>query len=51
MSIIRDFFREKGDWIILGTTLFLIVALSFGLGYVTAKEKNPAPIIIQKNSN
>ncbi len=50
MSIIKDFLKEKGDWIVFGTILFLIIALSFGLGYLTAKDNNPAPIIIQKNS-
>lgn len=50
MSIIRDFFKEKRDWLILGIIAFLVMALTFGLGYITAKDENPTPIIIQKNS-
>ncbi|MDP1706738.1 MAG: hypothetical protein Q8L36_02870 [bacterium] len=50
MSTIKDFLRERKDWIIFWTFLFLIVSLSFGLGYLTAKDNNPAPIIINKIS-
>ncbi|MCP6720009.1 MAG: hypothetical protein KJI72_01605 [Patescibacteria group bacterium] len=40
----------KQKWFLLGFILFLIVTLSFGIGYLVAKEANPAPIIIEKNS-
>ena len=40
----------KQKWFLLSFILFLIVTLSFGIGYLTAKEANPAPIIIEKNS-
>ena len=28
--------------------LFILSSLSFGLGYLYAKQENPAPILIQK---
>lgn len=45
-SIVKSRRRE----ILLFFLLFLISSISFGLGYLTAKELNPAPIIIEKNS-
>jgi len=44
MSKIKLFF-------IVGLIIFFIFTLGFGLGYLIAKESNPAPIIIEKNSN
>ena len=51
MSTIKDFLKQRGDWIIFWAFLFLIAILSFGLGYLTAKDSSPAPIIINKISN
>ncbi len=31
--------------------LFLLLFLSFGIGYLVGKKANPAPIIIEKNSD
>ena len=36
--------------VILFLLLFLITSLSFGLGYLLAKQNNIAPIIIEKNN-
>jgi hypothetical protein len=49
LSRLTNWFQEKRRWIVFGLFLFLIITLSFGLGYLVAKEANPAPIIIEKN--
>lgn len=51
MSTIKDFLKQRGDWIVFWVFLFLIVILSFGLGYITGKDSSPAPIIINKNAD
>lgn len=43
-------FQGKAKWFVLAFILFLFLALSFGVGYLTAKEAHPAPIIIEKCS-
>ncbi len=35
--------------VVLFFIFFVIVSLSFGLGYLYAKDQNVAPIIIEKN--
>jgi len=37
--------------LIAGFIIIFIFTLGFGLGYLFAKESNPAPIIIEKKSN
>lgn len=46
MSRIVNFFKKRE--VILFLLLFLISSLSFGLGYLAAKENNHAPIIIER---
>jgi len=50
MSRLKNFFQENKKPISLILLLFLIVSLSFGLGYLLARESNRAPIIIEKCS-
>ncbi|MBI2592975.1 MAG: hypothetical protein HYW37_02405 [Candidatus Colwellbacteria bacterium] len=35
----------------IGILIFLVTSLAFGLGYLSAKNWNPAPIVIEKNSS
>jgi hypothetical protein len=46
LSTILSFLKKRE--IILFLLLFLISSLSFGLGYLLAKEEAVAPIIIEK---
>ena len=50
LSRIKTWFQEKWRWLLVGFILALIITISFGIGYLTAKQANPAPIIIEKNS-
>ena len=50
MSRIISWFRENRYWLLLGFLAILIISLSFGVGYLIAKQKNPAPIIIEKTN-
>ncbi len=43
-------FQGKTKWFIFTFVLFLLLTLSFGVGYLVAKEVHPAPIIIEKCS-
>lgn len=36
--------------LLIGVFLFLVSTTSFGIGYLTARAFNHAPIIIEKNS-
>ncbi|OGY62833.1 MAG: hypothetical protein A2745_03515 [Candidatus Harrisonbacteria bacterium RIFCSPHIGHO2_01_FULL_44_13] len=47
---IKFWFQEHKREIVLFALLFLISSISFGLGYLFARESNTAPIIIEKNS-
>lgn len=50
-EFINSKFKENQRNIILGLLLFLIISLSFGLGYLANRElskMNRAPIIIEK---
>ncbi|MDI6820884.1 MAG: hypothetical protein QMD65_01765 [Patescibacteria group bacterium] len=48
MSRFNMWLKDKKIWIIFWVGLFIVVTLSFGIGYLVAKEANPAPIIIEK---
>ena len=49
--MMKDFFKKYQKEIIVGIFVFLLVSLSFGLGYLTAtKIFIPTPIIIEKCS-
>jgi hypothetical protein len=41
-------FLKKRE-VVLFFIFFVVVSLSFGLGYLYAKDQNVAPIIIEKN--
>lgn len=51
MSNLMYWFTENKKWIFLWFSIFVIVSVSFGFGYLIAKQANPAPIIIEKRSN
>jgi len=51
MSRLKNFIWEYKRHILLILLLFLIISLSFGLGYLLARETNRAPIIIEKCSS
>ncbi|MBI5732425.1 hypothetical protein HY967_00490 [Candidatus Jorgensenbacteria bacterium] len=42
---------ENKKWVVFWFGLLLIVSLSFGVGYLVAKQANPTPIIIEKCSD
>ncbi len=44
---ITEFLKRRE--VVLFFIFFVIVSLSFGLGYLYAKDQNVAPIIIEKN--
>jgi len=46
LSNIKIYLQDRR--MILFLLLFILVSLSFGLGYLLAKEENVAPIIIEK---
>lgn len=50
LSRLVDFIKEYKRVILLFLLLLLIISLSFGLGYLLARETNQAPIIIEKCS-
>jgi len=50
LSNFKVWLKEKWRWLLVGFILILIITISFGIGYLTAKQANPAPIIIEKNS-
>lgn len=49
MSIRKHLLRWRKE-LILGATLFLVSALSFGFGYLANRELRSIPIIIEKCS-
>jgi len=51
MSRFKDFFQSNKRNIIIILLVILIVSLSFGLGYLFARENHQAPIIIEKCSS
>ncbi|MEK7574014.1 MAG: hypothetical protein AAB514_00575 [Patescibacteria group bacterium] len=48
MSSFQNFIQENKRNILIAFLSFLIVSLSFGLGYLLARETNQTPIIIEK---
>ena len=50
MSIFIDYIKENLKWIVFWSASILLLFISFGAGYLMAKEVNPAPIIIEKCS-
>ena len=48
ISRVRDLYATHKRDIAVGTLIFLIGTLGFGLGYLYAKEENHAPIIIEQ---
>lgn len=50
LSRLKILIQEYKRAILLVLLLFLIISLSFGLGYLLARESNRAPIIIEKCS-
>ena len=40
--------KDKKQWIFFFLVLALLMVASFGVGYMLAKDQNPAPIIIEK---
>lgn len=51
MSRLKELFQEYQRKIFLSFLLILVISLSFGLGYLVARENNQAPIIIEKCSS
>jgi len=49
LSTLKEWLKKRE--IALFLLLFLISSLSFGLGYLLAKQNNVAPIIIEKATN
>jgi len=49
MSTLLEWIKNFKSALIL--LLFVLCTLSFGLGYLYAKQENPAPILIQKVVN
>lgn len=50
MSRIKIWFKTNQWRFIIGFLLILIISLSFGIGYLIAKQQSPSPIIIEKNN-
>jgi len=46
----KDWIKEYEKEIKIGLLIALVASLSFGLGYLTNREFNRAPIIIEKCS-
>lgn len=46
MSILANLIRKPETRLV--ALMLLLSTLSFGLGYLFAKQQNPAPIVIQK---
>ncbi len=51
MSRLKNFIFQHKKEIVLFFLLFLIISLSFGLGYLFALQSKTAPIIIEKHSS
>ncbi len=46
MSTVKEWMKNPKTGLIL--LIFMLCTLSFALGYLYAREENPAPILIQK---
>ncbi|MEK7624644.1 MAG: hypothetical protein AAB404_02935 [Patescibacteria group bacterium] len=51
LSSFKNFIYENKGNILIILSLVLMISLSFGLGYLLARETNQAPIIIEKCSS
>lgn len=51
MSNLIDWLKDNKVDITFWLGLAVIVSLSFGIGYLMASQTQPAPIVIEKNSN
>ena len=45
---IREWWKQNRGWMIEVLIFVLVTTLSFGVGYLVARETNPAPIIIKQ---
>ena len=45
---IREWWRHNRGWMIAVLIFVLVTTLSFGVGYLVARETNPAPIVIKQ---
>ncbi len=50
MNKIKQWVEPHKKEIIFASIIFVVAAISFGLGYLANREFNHAPIIIEKNS-
>ncbi len=50
MVKIKEWITWRKKEIIFASIIFLVAALSFGLGYLANREFNHAPIIIEKSA-
>lgn len=50
MNKLKSIFAANKNMAVTVLAASLIASLSFGLGYLIAKEEAPAPIIIEKSS-
>jgi len=50
---LRDNLSKKlmKPYIQMGMIVFLVSILSFGVGFLLARDSNPAPIVIEQNSS
>jgi hypothetical protein len=49
MSKLKEWFGQHKKEVIFALIVFLVAALSFGLGYLANREYNHTPIIIEKH--
>ena len=47
---LKEFYSENKKVILIGLWTILVASLSFGLGYLTNREFNRAPIVIERCS-
>lgn len=48
MSTILQLLKDNKLSLGIGFLLFLIISLSYGIGYLMARQTDPAPIIVEK---
>lgn len=46
----KHFLNQHKQEVVLALIIFLVSSVSFGLGYLIAKQNNRAPIIIEKHA-
>lgn len=47
---LQSWFQGRKEQILLAVLLFLVISVSFGLGYLIRGEASKAPIVIEKCS-